>query len=187
MRLADVVLRESVWSNVDLAGRHLSGFRCRDTRFERCDLSGAVLDSASLTRVTFTECRMTGVVLSATDLQDVRIQDSRADMANLRMARANFLLIDDSSLREAEFYSATLVRSALLGCDLHSANFRDCSMDDVDLHDSTLDDIRGALSLRGANISQAQLVALTPSLLADAGINITQIGQWRDDDHSTFR
>jgi uncharacterized protein YjbI with pentapeptide repeats len=178
--LAQVELRESVWINADLAGRHLSGFRCRDMRFERCDLSGAVLDAASLTRVLFTGCRMTGVVLSGATLQDVHIRECRADMAYLRMARADFLLVEDSSLREADCYQATLAHTGLLGCDLRSANFHDCRMTDVDLHDSTLDDLRGALSLRGASISPDQLLPLAPSLLAAAGINITQTARQRE-------
>jgi uncharacterized protein YjbI with pentapeptide repeats len=178
-RLADITLRESVWNYADLAGRYLSGFDCRDTRFERCDLSGAVLDGALLTRVAFTGCRMSGVVLSGATLQDVHLRECRADMANLRMARADFLVIEDSSLREAEFYQAAFARSALLGCDLHRANFQDCFMTDVDLHDSSLDDVRGALALRGASISPEQLVALAPSLVAAAGISVTAAARWK--------
>lgn len=178
--LAQVELRESVWINADLAGRHLSGLRCRDVRFERCDLAGAVLEAASLTRVLFTGCRMTGVVLSGATLQDVHIRACRADMAYLRMARADFLLVEDGSLREADCYQATLAHTGLLGCDLRGANFHDCSMTDVDLHDSTLDNLRGALSLRGASISPDQLLPLAPSLLAAAGINITQTARQRE-------
>jgi len=90
------------------------------------------------------------------------------------------LLVEDGSLREADCYQATLAHTGLLGCDLRGANFHDCSMTDVDLHDSTLDDLRGALSLRGASISPDQLLPLTPSLLAAAGINITQTARQRE-------
>ena len=178
-RLADITLRETVWSNVDLAGCHLTGFECRDSRFERCDLAGAVLDGAALTRVTFTQCRMTGVVLSGTTLQDVWLHECRADMANLRMAHADFLLAQHSTLREAEFYQAALARSALVGCDLSGANFEGCEMRDVDLHDSTLDDIRGASGLKGASIGPDQVLGLASALVAAAGIDVTQAARWR--------
>jgi uncharacterized protein YjbI with pentapeptide repeats len=171
--VADVELREVVWTNGDLAGRHLPGFRCRDSRFEGCDLSGAVLDGGSLTRVTFEGCRLTGVVLAGATLQDVRIRQCPADMANLRMARGNFLLTEDSSLRGAEFYQAELARSALLGCDLTGAEFEGCSLSEVNLLGATLDDLRGALSLRGATIGPDQLIALAPALAAAAGITVT--------------
>lgn len=172
-QVADAELRESVWSSADLSGRRLTGFRSRDTRFEGCDLSGALLDGASLLRVEFVGCRMMGVVFSGATLQDVHIRDCRADLANLRMARADYLLVEDSSLREAEFYQASLARSALLGCDLHGANVRDCELTEVDLHGSSLAELRGALSLRGARISADQLLALAPALAAEAGIEIS--------------
>jgi uncharacterized protein YjbI with pentapeptide repeats len=89
----DVEIRESVWVAADLACRHLTGFQCRDTRFENCDLSGLVLDGASLTRVSFAGCRMTGIVLAGATLQDVRVDGSPAELANLRMARARYLFI----------------------------------------------------------------------------------------------
>lgn len=166
-------LRESVCVDVDFSGRRLVGFSCRDVRFERCDLSGAMLDSASLTRVEFIGCRMTGVVLSGATLQDVRIHESRADLANLRMARASFLLIENTSLREAEFYRASVERGALLGCELARADFRDASLTDVDLHGSDLEGISGADSLRGASIGPDQLYPLASVLLAAAGITVT--------------
>lgn len=171
--LAGVDIRESDWADADLAGRHLSGLHCRDVRFDRCDLSGAVLDAATLTRVLFTDCRLTGVVLNGATLQDVHVRGGRADMAYLRMAKANFLLVEDSPLREVDCYQATLAHTAFLGCDLRGANFQDCRLTDVDLHGSNLDGLRGALSLRGASIGIDQILPLAPSLLADAGISVT--------------
>jgi uncharacterized protein YjbI with pentapeptide repeats len=179
-QLVDIVVLESVWSNADLTGRHLTNLRCRDVHFDRCDLSGAVLEAASLTRVMFTGCRMSGVVLSGARLQDVYIRDCRVDLANFRMAHADFLLVEDCSLREAEFNQAVLTRSALRYCDLSSANFQDCTLTDVDLHDSTVDGLRGALSLGGASISPSQLIALAPALATAAGINVTPAARWQD-------
>lgn len=172
----DVEVLESVWIGADLAGRRLTGFRCRDTRFERCDLSGVVLDGATLTRVSFMGCRMTGAVLSGAELRDVRISESSADLMNLRMVEATYLLVEDSSLRQAEFYRATVAHSGLLGCDFTGADFTDCTLTAVDLRGSVLDDLRGALSLGGATISPDQVVALAPSLLAAMGVAVTMDG-----------
>jgi uncharacterized protein YjbI with pentapeptide repeats len=176
----DVEIRESVWVAADLAGRHLTGFQCRDTRFENCDLSGLVLDGASLTRVSFAGCRMTGIVLAGATLQDVRVDGSPAELANLRMTRARYLFIEDSSLRRVEFYQASIGDSALLDCDLTGADFTGCRVSNLDLHGSVLDDLHAALSLRGATISPDQAIALTPSLLADAGIRITATARSSD-------
>lgn len=170
--LAGVELVESSWRNANLAGRRLAGFRCRDMRFDHCDLSGALLGQAALTRVSFVGCRLTGIVLSGATLQDVYVVDSRADLANLRMAKADFLRFEDSSLREADFYQSVLARSALTSCDLTAANFQDASTPDLDLQNSVLDGLRGALSLRGAKIGAHQIVALAPALLSAAGISV---------------
>jgi uncharacterized protein YjbI with pentapeptide repeats len=172
--VADAELRESVWRGVDLSGRRLTGFRARDVRFEQCDLSGAMLDGAALTRVVFEGCRMTGAVLSAATLQDVRISGSKADLINLRMAAARFLLADHTSLRDADFYGSTITQSALLDCDLGASDFDHCRMDEVDLHGSALNDVRAVLSLRGACIAPDQILSLAAALAAATGITFTQ-------------
>ncbi len=170
---ADVVLRETVWDKGDLSGRRLTGFRCRDVRFVGCDLSGTVLDGCDLTRVVFAECRMTGIVLSGGTLSNVHVSDCRADLANFRMARADYLRIEGTSLRAAEFYQARLTASALLDCDLSEANFTDATLADVDLHGSTVAAIHGALSLGGANIAPDQLISLAGALAAATGVHLT--------------
>ncbi|MFC4947535.1 pentapeptide repeat-containing protein [Pseudonocardia sp. GCM10023141] len=171
--VADVKLQESRWVDADLSGRRLTGLHCRDVVFEHCDLSGAVLDDAVLTRVTFTNCRLTGVVLSGAELTDVHISDSRADLANLRMARAKYLLIENTSLHAADFYEFAGTSCGLLGCDLAEAVFEDARLTDTDLHGSTVDDVRGALSLRGSRISSEQILPLGAALLAAVQIQVT--------------
>jgi uncharacterized protein YjbI with pentapeptide repeats len=132
-----------------------------------------VLDSASLERVAFVGCRMTGVVLSGSALRDVRVTDSRADLANFRMMRASYLLVERTSLREGEFYGAVLERSALLDCDLGAADFTSASLTEVDVHGSDVTGLRGAASLAGARIGVDQAIPLGAALLAATGIAVT--------------
>jgi uncharacterized protein YjbI with pentapeptide repeats len=169
----DCTMQESRWVGADLRERRFAGLRCRDTQFERCDLSGAVLDEAVLTRVTFTNCRLSGLVLSGAELADVRISDSRADLASLRMARGKYLLVENTSLHAADFYEFAGTECALLGCELTGANFQDSRLTGMRLHGSTLDDIRGALSLRGARIGSDQLVPLGVAMLDALEIRVT--------------
>jgi uncharacterized protein YjbI with pentapeptide repeats len=172
--VADLSLQECRWEGADLSGRSFGGLRCRDTEFVHCDLSGAVLDDAGLTRVTFTDCRLTGIVLSGASLTDVHIRDCRADMANLRMARAKFLLVEDTGLQGADFYRFTGRDCGLVGCDLTGASFVDADLAEAYLHRSTLDDVRGAFSLRGSRISADQQIPLGGALLAALGIQVTE-------------
>lgn len=171
--LADVTIQESRWVDADLSGRRLTGFRARDVQFVHCDLSGAVLDEALLTRVRFTDCRMTGAVFNGAELSDVHITDSRADLASFRMAKAKFLRIENTSLHAADFYEFAAAGCGLISCDLAEASFADARLSETDLHGSTLDQVRGALSLRGARINAEQLVPLGAALLAALDIQVT--------------
>jgi uncharacterized protein YjbI with pentapeptide repeats len=172
--LADFTMQECRWVDADLSGRRLSGFRGRDVQFVNCDLSGAVLEDAVLARVRFEDCRMTGVVFGGADLTDVHIVDSRADLSSFRMAKAKFLRIENTSLRAADFYEFAVSGCGLIGCDLAEATFDDARLSEIDLHGSTLDDVRGALALRGSRISSDQLVPLGAALLAALDIQVTE-------------
>lgn len=171
--VADLRLQECRWVGADLSGRRFGALRCRDTEFVRCDLSGAVLDGAVLTRVTFTECRLTGTVFSGAELTDVRITGCTADLAAFRMARASFLLVEDTSLRGADLYGFRAAHTALLRCDLTGAVLEDAHLAGTDLHGSTIADVRGALSLRGCRIGPDQLVPVGAALLAALEVRIT--------------
>jgi uncharacterized protein YjbI with pentapeptide repeats len=173
-RVADLTVQESRWVGGSLAGTRFTGLECRDTEFIRCDLSGAILDSAILNRVAFTDCRLTGIVLDGASLVDVRITGCAADLASFRMARARFLLVEHTALHGADLYEFDGEQCAFLGCDLGEASFDAARLVETDLHGSTVDDVRGALSLRGARISPDQIVPLAATLLNALGIQVTE-------------
>ncbi|GAA5127454.1 pentapeptide repeat-containing protein [Pseudonocardia adelaidensis] len=172
-RVADLRIQESRWVGGSLAGVRFTGLECRDVEFVHCDLSGARLEEALLTRVVFTDCRLTGTAFDGAQLTDVRIADSTADLAGFRMAKARFLLVENTSLHGADFYDFDGEHCAMLGCDLAEASFDTARLREVDLHGSTLDDVRGALSLRGARISPDQIVPLATVLLDALAIQVT--------------
>jgi uncharacterized protein YjbI with pentapeptide repeats len=168
-----LTVQESRWVGGSLTGTRFTGLQCRDTEFVHCDLSGAVLDSAVLTRVTFTDCRLTGTVLDGAHLADVRISGCTADLMSLRMARARYLLVENTGLHGADLYEFDGEHCAFLGCDLGEASFEAARLAETDLHGSTVDDVRGALSLRGARVSPDQIVPLAATLLDALGIQVT--------------
>ncbi len=171
--LSGVELRESRWLRADLAGRRITGLHCRDVVFAHCDLSGAVLDGAVLTRVRFTDCRLTGLQLGGAELTDVHIADCRADLVSLRMSRARHLLIENSSLPALDLYAFTGTDCSLIGCDLTGVNMQDARFTNLALHGSVVDDVTGALALRGARISPDQMVPVGAALLAALDIQVT--------------
>lgn len=173
-RVADMRIHESRWVGGSLAGVRFTGLECRDVEFVHCDLSGARLEEAVLTRVVFTDCRLTGTAFDGAQLTDVRISDSTADLAGLRMTKARFLLVENTSLHGADFYEFDAEHCALLGCDLAEASFDAARLRETDLHGSTVDDVRGVLSLRGTRISPDQIVPLATGLLDALEIEVTE-------------
>ena len=170
----DLEVRECRFTGVDLSGRSFPGLHVRDTVFTRCDLSGAVLDRAVLERVVFDGCRLTGTVLSGATLRDVHLTACRADLLALRMATATFLLAEDTGLRGADLHEFTGTAVALLGCDLTGADLDRAALAGAHLHGSVLDDVQGALSLRGARIDAEQQIALGSALLAALDVRVTE-------------
>lgn len=61
----------------------------------------------------------------------------------------------------------------MIGCDLTGASFQDVRLTGAHLHGSTLDDIRGALFLRGSRIGADQQVVLGAALLVEVDIQVT--------------
>ncbi len=169
----DLELRECRFTGVDLSGRSFPGLHVRDTVFTRCDLSGAVLDRAVLERVVFDGCRLTGTVLSGATLRDVHLTGCRADLLALRMASATFLLAEDTGLRGADLHEFSGTGVALLGCDLTGADLDRAALAGAHLHGSVLDDVAGALSLRGARIDAEQQIVLGAALLAALDVRVT--------------
>lgn len=168
----DVVVSESVLEGVDLRNRRLTGLRGTDVQLVDCDLAGAVLDHAVLHRVSFQGCHLAGAVLSGARLQDVQLSGCTAPLLALRMSSASHLVVTDSVLREADLYEATLEASRITGCDLSGADVTRAKVPELDLRGSRLDDLVGALSLRGAVVTPDQLLGLAPALAADAGITV---------------
>jgi uncharacterized protein YjbI with pentapeptide repeats len=171
-QVADAQLRESRWQRADLLGRRLTGLQCLDVEFVNCDLSGAMLSDAQLTRVTFERCRASGLVLSGATLQDVRFVDCKADGIDFRMAKLRRTAAEQSVLREADFYRAQLNGVRLVDCDLGAASFQETRTDGLALHGSSVDELRGATALAGAQIDQDQVLMLGALLVAELGFRV---------------
>lgn len=144
----------------------LDGVRVRDTVFEDCDLSGALLQDASLTRVTFSNCRLSGLMLNSSKLRDVRISDCKADQLSMRMGTTERSWFERVLLQGADFYQAQLTLTRVLDCDLTDAEFSNVRLDDVHLHGTRLDAIRGIEYMRGATIDSDQMHDFAAALLA---------------------
>ncbi len=108
---------------------------------------------------------MSGFALTRAKLRDVRFVRCRLDGSSFRMASGERVVFDECDLRGADFYDASLPGAVLAGCDLTGAELSRAHLQGARLHGSTLVDLRGAISLRGAVVDSAQVVPLSYSLL----------------------
>lgn len=60
-----------------------------------------------------------------------------------------------------------------MGCDLTGAVLEEARLAGTDLHGSTIEDVRGALALRGCRIGPEQLVPVGAALLAALDVRMT--------------
>jgi uncharacterized protein YjbI with pentapeptide repeats len=88
------------------------------------------------------------------------------------MAKASYLSVVDSALREADFYEAGLELSRVTGTDLTAADFTGARVPELDLTGSTLQAVVGASGLRGAVITGEQLFGLAGAMATELGITV---------------
>lgn len=153
-----------------LTGSTLHHGRLVDCVISDSDLSGAVLQECSLTRVEFRSCRLSGLQAPRDRFVDVGFFSSKMDGANFRMSiweRAELL---DCDLADSDFYESTMPASRILRCDLSRVDFSKCNLGDSRLLGSTLDDIRGAGTLRKVTIGSDQIIPAALALFKAFGI-----------------
>lgn len=168
--LDDVELASSRLSGVRLTGRRIERLRLVDVLIEDSELSGVTIDEGHFTRVELRRCRLSGLVASTLAARHVRLIDCRADGAMFRMTRWDHAEFRDVDLRGADFYASDLTGARILGCDLTGADLTRCTMAGAALHGSTLVDLRGADSLRGAVIAGDQVLQLALPVLVALGV-----------------
>ena len=169
---SDVEIAESRLTAARLTGVEVSRFRLVDCVVEDCDLSGAMLVESSLERVELVDCRLTGAVLIGARMRDVSFTRCKLDGVALRGATGHRARFDDCVLSAADLFGAKLTAARFYDCDLSGADVSEASLTGARFHGSRLDDLRGALGLRGATIDPAQVLALALPLCTALGIGV---------------
>jgi uncharacterized protein YjbI with pentapeptide repeats len=159
-------------TNVTFTGLELTDLRLLDVELVECELSGAVLAGARWERVVLRRCRMSGLVAAELHATDARVEGCKADQAWLRASVLDRCELVDTDLSAADLYSARVTRSAFRRCDLTEVDVSGSHFEQVSLHGSTVDRLKGAESLQGCTIGSDQLVPLALPILAARGITV---------------
>ncbi|HEY0636410.1 MAG TPA: pentapeptide repeat-containing protein [Pseudonocardiaceae bacterium] len=156
----------------DLTGTTLRPLTMRDVRWRRTELSNAVLRNVIAARVEIAECRAVGLRLDLRQASDLLVRGCRLDYANVRLRDGKGRIrFEGCTFREATI-CGELNDVVFTGCDLTAAEFDAESARDCDLRGSTLDCVRGLLTLRGAMIGAEQALEVAEALAIEAGLRV---------------
>jgi uncharacterized protein YjbI with pentapeptide repeats len=159
-------------TGVRLTGLELADLRLLDVDLVDCELSGTTLTGARWERVVFTRCRMAGLVAAELQASDVLLADCKLDRAWLRAAVLDRCELVDCALPGSDLYGARVTRTAFRRCDLTEVDVTSSGFDQVSLHGSSVDRLKGAGSLRGLVIGSDQLVPLALPILHSRHIRV---------------
>lgn len=187
---ADRILLEDVdLSGVDLSGGRLTECLLRSVALADTDLSAAsVLESGwewvsaphlKAPRSTWRDVSIEGSRFGVTELYDAGIsglvlRGCKLDLVNLRNAVLTDVLFEHCTIAELDISGARATRVKFSDCTVGTLEVRDARLKDVDLRGAALSRIVGLAGLKGAVISEEQLVELAPSLADHLGLVVSE-------------
>jgi uncharacterized protein YjbI with pentapeptide repeats len=167
VRITDAALRR-----VNLSGSTLRRVRVHDVLAETVNIANGSWRYSHVNNTTFTDCAMVGLDVSGSDVGASTFSTCRMDLANLRMSTFNDVIFSNCSLREVDFYESQLRRVRFDGCELQDADFNQAKLESVDFRGSSVANLQGIGSLKGAIIDGSQLIDLAPALASELGIRV---------------
>lgn len=157
---------------VGLDGVRLDHAHLLDTRFEACHAGELHLVGATLTRVDLEGCRLGAVQAYDVEAAHLTLRGGKVDYLNLRGARLTDVLLEGCVLGELDLGGAEVRRLVVRDCRVGRLDVTRASLTDVDLRGADLAAVDGLAGLRGATISEEQLVELAPALAAHVGLTV---------------
>jgi uncharacterized protein YjbI with pentapeptide repeats len=170
--LAEIVVQESEWHDVDLSGVSLPDARFADTRL--VDVTAASLDAP---QAEFRNCEITGSRLGSLDLRNADLRCVRFDQCKLgflalQRARLADVTFERCVIEDLDLTDATVERVAFAGSQAGALTVATRSARDLDLRGLELTTLRGTGSLNGLVIGEAQLGQFARVFAQQLGIRI---------------
>jgi uncharacterized protein YjbI with pentapeptide repeats len=179
-----------LFADLDFTGQEAADARFLGCRFERCcveglslrrarlidcflvDLHGASFDAADS---VWRDCQMNGgrvgaLALAGTSWTSVRVSGARFGFLNLAEARIGDSLLEACVVGSLDLRAAQVRSLALADCAVEELNVTEAALSRLDLSGARLKGLVGVENLKGAIISQQQLLDLAPALAAQIGI-----------------
>jgi uncharacterized protein YjbI with pentapeptide repeats len=163
-------LEELRLEGVELGDRDYPNLELKDVELMRCNLANLRAPGARWLRTHVESSGLTGLTCSEAHLRHVTLADLRADLASFGATELDTVLFRDCRMRQVDFSDARLQRVRFESCDLSEADFSGVTCREVQFEDCTLDAIRGVEGLRGAAMTQADMLAAAATFAAARGI-----------------
>jgi uncharacterized protein YjbI with pentapeptide repeats len=178
--------------DLDLGDQNATNANFLDSRLERCRLDRLLMRRArvvdclladvhavtvDLTESVWRDSLMTGGRLGAMTAPGakwarVRVRGAKLDFVNLRGAQLQDVVFDGCVIGEIDVTDAELTMVGFVDSNVDDLNLQGASLSQVDLSRATLRTLRGLDNLRGAIVSQDQLLDLAPLLAEHLGLKV---------------
>jgi uncharacterized protein YjbI with pentapeptide repeats len=169
-----------------------------NAKFLDCHLAQCRADGLLLRRARFVECLVTDLAAVGVDLAEsvwrdsmlvggrvgamtahaaqfarVRVRGGKYDFVNLRGATLQDVVFEGCLLGEVDAADASLTNVTFVDCRVDDLNVSNATLENVDLRGASLKVLHGLQNLRGAMVSNAQLLDLAPLLADHLGIAVS--------------
>lgn len=158
-----------------LTGLVFDKFELTDCQCTKLEAAALRTHKANLLRVVIADSRLTGAEFAEAHLEDCTFKNIKFDEAGFRFASFKRVRFENCMLQRADFSNATFDQVTFTGCDLEESSFVSASCKDVDVTTEELGSIKGILGLKGATISEIQLMQLAPLLANELGFRIKEL------------
>lgn len=163
---------ESSFVSSRLSGVAASKIDITDCEFKAADFTASKFPDSSWLRVSVDTSRCTGLQILNSTLRHVTFKDSKLDLVNFRTSKLENVTFENCSLSDVDFNDASLKNITFKQCILNDVTFNNAKMFRVDISQSTIEHIKGIDSLKGATISEEQMLLLAPALVRSAGLKL---------------
>jgi len=168
----DLDVRECLLEGCSLTEAKLERLEILDTLCRGLEAAAVQAYRTSCLRLRLESSRLSGANMPEAVFEDCVFKNVKLGGAGFRFARFKRVVFDSCVLRDTDFSRASFIDVRFTGCDLAGANFDGASCKRVDLSGEALGECKGILGLKGATISDEQLIQIAPLLAAELGFKL---------------
>ncbi len=139
-------------------------FDISDSKLTSLNANNVISFRSTNVRVLYKKSQLTGLQLPEGNFKDVIFENCRINLSNFKNSRFERCLFKDCDLTDADFSMSKLTLVQFDSCQLENTEFSNCVNKRLEFTNCSLSSIKGINGLRGATISNQNLIELAPLL-----------------------